>query len=103
MRANVHRDGKIVPVDPGRYVNAVAKNSHARGCLAPYHVDRAQKTRDERRLWILVKLLRRPHLLDATPIEHDHLVRDFEGFLLVVRYEEARHMDLVMQASQPRA
>ena len=50
---------------------------------------------------ILVKLLRRAHLLDAAPVQHDHLVGDFERLLLVVGHEEARDVNLIVQPPQP--
>ena len=60
-----------------------------------------RKLGDERRLRLLVQLLRRPHLLDAAPVEHDHLVGNLERLLLVVRDEQAGHVNLVVQAAQP--
>ena len=53
-------------------------------------------------LGFFVELLRRPHLLDPAPVEHDHLVGNFERLLLIVRDEETRHMNLVMQQPKPR-
>ena len=62
-----------------------------------------RKLGDERRRRLLVQLLRRPHLLDPAPVEHDHLVGDLERLLLVVRDEQAGHVDLVVQPAEPGA
>ncbi len=51
----------------------------------------------------LVQLLGRAHLLDLAPVEHDHLVGDLEGLLLVVGHEQAGHVDLVMKTAEPGA
>ena len=62
-----------------------------------------RKLGDERRPRLLVQLLRRPHLLDPAPIEHHHLVGDLERLLLVVRHEQAGHVNLVVQPAEPGA
>ena len=51
---------------------------------------------------MLVQLLRRPHLFDSTSVEHNDLVGDLKCLLLVVRNEQAGHVNLIMKAADPR-
>ena len=51
----------------------------------------------------LVQLARRARLLDPALVHHDDLLGDLHRLLLVVRDEDRRHVDLVVQAAQPLA
>ena len=51
----------------------------------------------------VVDVLRRRGLLDAALVDHDDLLGDLQRLLLVVRDEDRRHVDLVVQAAQPGA
>jgi hypothetical protein len=45
--------------------------------------------------------VRRADLLDLTLVHHQHAVGQFQGFVLVVGDEDARQMNLVVQAAEP--
>ena len=66
-------------------------------------IHRAQELGDERRGRALVEILRRADLFHLALVEDHHLVRHFEGFLLVVGDEQARHVHFVVQPAQPGA
>ena len=51
----------------------------------------------------LVQLARRARLLDPPGVHHDDLLGDLHRLLLVVRDEDRRHVDLVVQPAQPFA
>ena len=66
-------------------------------------VDGADEAHDELALRMLVELARRAGLLDLALV-HDHdLLGDLHRLLLVVGDEDRRHVDLVVEAAQPRA
>ncbi len=65
------------------------------------HVGRADEPGDERRSGVVVDLRRGPDLLDPSLMHHDDLVRELERFLLIVRHEEAGHVELTVQVVQP--
>ncbi len=58
---------------------------------------------DERVGGALVEVVRRPGLLDAAGVDDRHLLGDLERLLLVVRHEDRRDVDLVVQPPQPVA
>ena len=58
---------------------------------------------DERGRRVVEDLLRRSDLLDAPVIHDDDPIGDLERLLLVVRDEDAGHVDFVVQATEPLA
>ncbi len=65
--------------------------------------DRADEAHDEGVGGLLVDLGRRADLLHLRVVHDDDAVRDVHRLGLVVRDEDRRHVDLVVQAPQPRA
>ena len=65
------------------------------------HVRVAEEVEDEGRRGVLVELVGGADLLDAAAVHHDHVVGEFERFLLIVRHEHARDVELVVQLAQP--
>ena len=66
-------------------------------------VDRADEAHDEGVGGLLVDLARRADLLDFAVVHDDDAVGDLHRLLLVVRDEDRRHVDLLVQAPQPVA
>ena len=64
-------------------------------------VDVAHEADDEGRRGLLEDLGGAAHLLDPALVHHDDAVGDLERLLLVVRHEDAREPDLVVEAPQP--
>src|SRR5215218_6434229 len=52
---------------------------------------------------MLVEIAGRARLLDLSVVDHDDLLGDVHGLLLVVGDEDRRHVDLVVEAAEPRA
>ncbi len=50
---------------------------------------------------VVVDFLGRADLLDLALVHHHHAVGDFQRFFLIVRDEDRRHVNLVMQRAQP--
>ena len=66
-------------------------------------VDGADERHHELVARALIQLARRARLLDPAPV-HDHdLLGDLHRLLLVVRHEDRRHVDLLVQSAQPFA
>jgi hypothetical protein len=66
-------------------------------------VDLAEELGHEAAGGAFVELLGGAVLLDTATVEDDDLVRDLEGFLLVVGDEEGGDVDLVVEAAEPGA
>ncbi len=64
-------------------------------------IDVAEEAVDEGRSRIVVDIFRRTDLLDIALVHQHDLIGDFERFFLIVRDENAGHMQIVMQATQP--
>ena len=47
------------------------------------------------------QLLRGPYLFNLALIHHDHHISQFQGFLLVMRYEHSSDPDVSMKPSEP--
>ena len=99
---------------PAEAADAVARHGHLmrahvrrgrRAFLhaAVKHVHVAQELINERRGWMVVNLIRRARLLNATLIEHHHAVGYFQRFFLVVGDKHAGQIDFVVQAPEPAA
>ena len=71
--------------------------------LQGQNVDLTKKLGDERTGGLQVKTLGRAHLLHPSLVEDDDLIGHLESFPLIVGHEQAGHMDLVVQLSQPGA
>ena len=88
-----------------RAVRRLAQDLHvvradpAAGQLA----DRPHESHYELVRGLLVELLGRAHLLDPALVQHHDLLGDLHRLLLVVRDEHGRHVDLVVEATQPGA
>src|SRR5262249_36571016 len=64
-------------------------------------VDVAQKVHDKGTRGMLEYLSRRVVLFDLAAVHDDDAVGDLEGFLLVVRYEDAGDVEFVVKPAQP--
>ena len=64
---------------------------------AAEHVDVAEEVVDERRQRLGIYRFRRADLLDPSAVHDDHPIGDLKCFLLIVRHEHARHVQLVVQ------
>ena len=63
----------------------------------------AEKLINERRRGTRVNLVWGADLFDPSPVHDHHPVGDFQRFFLIVRHEDARDMQFIMQAPQPAA
>ena len=63
----------------------------------------AEEAENERIGRVLIDLLRRVILLDIAGIDHRHTVGDFECLFLIVRHEDCRDLDRIVQFAQPTA
>jgi hypothetical protein len=61
----------------------------------------AKEFADERAPWFVVNVLRCTALLDATLVQDDDFIGEFEGFLLVVRHEDRGETGVVVKVAQP--
>ena len=66
-------------------------------------IDVAEETVNERIRRIVVDLFGSAGLLDPPLVQNHHLVRDFQGFFLVVGDENAGEVNFVVQVTQPAA
>jgi hypothetical protein len=66
-------------------------------------IHRAEEAVNERRLRCAPHFFRRADLLDLTVIHEHHTVGHFKRFFLIVGDEDARDVQLVVQAAQPAA
>ena len=65
------------------------------------HVDIAEKLVDERCGRILIDFVRRADLLDMPLVQHDDTVCRLQSFFLVMRHQDARNVQFVMQSPKP--
>src|SRR3954447_5650043 len=92
------------PTFPGPAGIAVAQVDVVRAHEVPGQGrDRPEEAHDEGVGGLVVELGGRTDLLDATFVDHDDLVGDLEGLLLVVGDEHGGHVHLVVQAPEPVA
>ena len=66
-------------------------------------VDRPDKRHHELVARALVQLARRPRLLDTRLVDDDDLLCQLHRLLLIMRDEDRRHVDLLVQPAQPVA
>ena len=64
-------------------------------------VHRPDEAHDELVGGMLVEVARLADLLDLARVHQHHAVGDLHGLLLVVRDEDRRHVDVVVEAAQP--
>src|SRR6185295_15982238 len=68
--------------------------------LALEHVDRADEVRDEPRGRELIDIGRRAHLNDLAVVHDAHSGRKRHGLLLIVRHDDKRHTELLLDVDQ---